>query len=360
MDVDDLKSRMPVPWDEVREQRVLARVLVERRRAPARGPRALAIAAAVVAVAATILLVVAWKRVRLDPDAPTLAAHAPSAPSVGPSGASTALPAASSTKGEPIMALADGSRAILVEDAGLLVEEQHPERVRIAQQRGKVVYDVARRPQREFTVRAAGTIVRVRGTIFTVAVTADAVEVSVERGRVEVDDGGRTRELSAGESLRVKARPEGAGAETDDAGSHDEDRHVVPAAPEPSRTVVATASDHLAGADAARAAGRLDDAAKELELLAASYPHDPRLPSALFSLGRVEHARHREAAAARAFERCIKAAPTGPLAEDALAEAATAWAAAGERERARTRANDYLAHYPRGVQAARMQALLAP
>ncbi len=332
MNAEDLarKAKRDVPWDDLREQRVLSRVLAERTQpAPRRRYAAGAMAvAAMVAVAAIVFFVV---RAR------TMAAPIATAPA------------------EQTMALADGSQAVLLREAGVQIEEQSSDRVRIAQSRGAVRYEVRPDPSREFTVRAAGATIRVRGTVFVVDIKGDSVEVRVDRGRVEVDDGMRTRDIVAGEVLRVPARAE-------PAPSAPPDTDIAPSASartQPSAAPIApTAAELQSKADAARLSGNLGEAATTLETLIARYPRDGRVPSALFSLGRVERARGRHAASAQAFERCARGG--GALAPDALAEAAASWTAAGATDAARADAAQYLARYPNGPQAARMKAIAGP
>jgi hypothetical protein len=67
----------------------------------------------------------------------------------------------------------------------------------------------------------------------------------------------------------------------------------------------------LATADAARTSGHLGDAAQALETFVATYPRERRVPAAPFTLGRVQSARGRLAAAASAFERCSQSMPAG-------------------------------------------------
>ncbi|MFL5307403.1 MAG: tetratricopeptide repeat protein, partial [Polyangia bacterium] len=115
--------------------------------------------------------------------------------------------------------------------------------------------------------------------------------------------------------------------------------------------------DLLARADAARAAGRSDEAARALESFVTAHPRDPRAAAALFTLGRVEAARGRWQAAAAAFDRSATARTGGPLADDALAEGAQAWHAAGVVDRARADARAYLAAHPGGLHAPAMRRL---
>jgi transmembrane sensor len=341
-----LKQHLEPPWDEVKEQRVLARVLAARKRTaePAQWRPRLAlpaVAAAAVAFGAAVFIL------RPSPSPREL----PQATTTAPSPAAAAQ----------TMALADGSQAILIREAGLQVEEQRPEKVAIVQRRGTVRYEVKPNREREFSVRAGGNLVRVRGTIFTVEMSAANVEVAVTRGRVEVDDGARTRELSAGESLRVPLR------EASDPAAASPSEWDAEAAPPSNETVetrrpsaAPTAAELQARADRARVGGDLGAAASALEQLVGAHPRDPRVPNALVSLGRVERDRGRHASAARAYERCVKASPDGPLAQDALAEAAVSWSLAGASKAARANASSYLARYPKGTHVQRMKAIIEP
>ena len=261
----------------------------------------------------------------------------------------TTVPTAPAPASESRMALADGSTAILTKDAAVVIEEQTTKLVRIRQQKGAVRYEIQPDHHREFAVLAGGAVVRVRGTIFAVKLDAETIEIVVERGRVEVEEGARVRELAAGESLRVPLKP-----------AESAERDPPPERVPPHTNALPTATELQAKADAARASQDLPEAAAALESLVATYPRDARVPSALFSLGRVERGRFREAAAARAFERCRRVAPRGPLAEDALAEAAASWSAAGSMDTARNQAKAYLDAYPGGAHVQRMRALLNP
>jgi transmembrane sensor len=88
------------------------------------------------------------------------------------------------------------------------------------------------------------------------------------------------------------------------------------------------------------------------------YPDDRRAALAWFTLGKVERGRDRAADGATAFRTSFALAPDGPLGEDALAEEAAAWAAAGEPAEARATAEQYLRRFPNGTHAARMQHIV--
>ena len=355
-DYAGIKESLEPPWDELREQRVLTRVVEEHRRRPAllasaRARKALFVVPMIAAAAAAVFF---FLRPNPTPNAPV-------ASTVAPTVASPATSALGAVGPEQLMALADGSQAVLLREAGLQVEEQRSDRVRIHQRRGEVRYEVRPDPAREFTVRAGGTSIRVRGTVFTVDVKNDSLEVRVQRGKVEVDDGTRTRDLVAGESLRAPIR-EGEGDNPPPDPMAGADASVVEGA-----TSAGTGSANprsaaalQAHADSARLAGRHAEAATALERLVRTYPSDARVPAALFSLGRVERSRGQLEASARAFERCASAAPSGPLAADALAEAAASWLSAGSTRAAKAAASKYLARYPSGPSASKMRAIMGP
>jgi transmembrane sensor len=114
----------------------------------------------------------------------------------------------------------------------------------------------------------------------------------------------------------------------------------------------------LARVDGLRRSGELSEAADLLDRAAQAHRDDPRLPTALFTLGRVQRARGLHGDAARAFRRCWQLAPAGPLAPDAHAQEARAWAAAQDREAAEQAARAYLRLAPRGPHADAMKRLL--
>ncbi len=364
-----IKPSLEPPWDDLREQRVLTRVveanrqrLVRARGLLATPTRKLLVIAPTIAAAAAAAFMLRSAPVPPTGTEPSVAQSPPSA--VGQATGVVVAP-------EHLMALADGSKAVLLREAGLQVEEQRSDRVRIHQKRGEVRYEVRPDPAREFTVRAGNTAIRVRGTVFTVDLKNDTLEVRVQRGKVEVDDGTRTRDLVAGESLRAPM-PQGEAENEVDAMAAD--AAVVDPANNASGannarssgvgvgvgTAPRSAAALQAHADAARLAGRNAEAATSLDKLVRTFPSDARVPAALFSLGRVERGRGQLEASARAFERCASAAPSGPLAGDALAEAAASWSSAGSTRAAKAAAAKYLARHPSGPSAAKMRAIMGP
>lgn len=318
-----VKRSMEPAWNDLREQRVLGRVHEEKRARLAHKSRPMVWLAA---AAVLLALVVGLATYRFRP---------------GPA------PVAK-IEATPKMQLADGSEVALIKDAQVKLDEQGEEQVRLTQTGGEASYDVKPNPKRRFVVRAGDVTVRVLGTAFNVAMESGKVRVHVLRGRVEVEASGKLTELSIGETLEVPA--------------------IRPIDPTPSTTIAPTPVEKkivgptvetlLAKADEARAAHRYDEAAAALRTMIASFPGDPRVASALFTLGRVERMRGRHAAAAEAFARCSKAAPHGALAEDALAEEASSWKSGGDAGRAKAAAQRYLKQHPAGPHAARMMPLL--
>ena len=110
--------------------------------------------------------------------------------------------------------------------------------------------------------------------------------------------------------------------------------------------------DLLLAGDVARLSGHPDAAVAQLARAVERHPDDPRAPLAAFTLGRVhleDLGSPRDAAQAFAHARAL--APSGPLAEDALAREVEAWSRAGETETARARAVTYGERYPKGRRA---------
>jgi transmembrane sensor len=260
-----------------------------------------------------------------------------------------------------VVTLGDQSRATaLAPETRMAVEDDAPERTHVRLERGRARFEVIRRPERSFTVRAGGVTVSVVGTTFGVEIVADRVGVTVEKGAVEVDWGLGQKQLLAGESgwfppLAMTAEAEApvtSSRPTNDGSSSP--APPVGVAPTPARS----AQQLLAEVDAARSAGQSTRAVELLRQLLREYPNDPRTPLAAFTLGRLllnELGRPREAAAA--FQQVRQKAPASQFAEDALAREVEAWSRASEPGRARALATAYLERYQAGRHARRVRAL---
>jgi transmembrane sensor len=260
-----------------------------------------------------------------------------------------------------VVTLRDQSRATALEpDTRVAVEEDAPERVHVRLERGRARFEVTRRPERSFTVRAGNVTVSVVGTTFGVEIVADRVGVTVEKGAVEVDWGLGQKQLLAGESgwfppLVMTAQPE-ATVESSRPASDGSNAPALPGGA--AHASPRSAQQLLTEVDAARSSGQSTRAVELLRQLLREYPNDPRAPLAAFTLGRVllnELGRPREAAAA--FQQVRQKAPASQFAEDALAREVEAWNRASEPGRARALAAAYLERYPAGRHARRVKAL---
>jgi len=262
--------------------------------------------------------------------------------------------------------LSDGSLATPTGPGSTLaVLGESPQKVEVALRRGGARFEVVRAPKRAFSVQAGDVTVTVLGTVFTVERVADRIGVTVERGTVRVDWKVGTRELHRGESgwfppLVVDSG--GAPAEPARQAApvvpprRERERESIRTAARSSAAVATapaggreTAEQLLAAADGERLAGHPGEGAAILQRLLCEHRHDARAPLAAFTLGRLllmELDRPRDAAAAFAEVRAL--APRGDFAEDALAREIEAWRRAGDGDRARARAEEYLRIYPKG------------
>jgi len=334
-----MRQRRLPNWDDLRERRVLGRVEVEipRRRRRRRVRAAAAISAA---AAAFLVAFVVITSDRTDRHERRLVA-----------GVSDAAPDTFSIE------LPDGSRAF-VHDAGQIELEQNEEgALWVRQRRGTVRYKVRPRRRRAFVVQAGPARVRVMGTIFSVTLEREHVVVTVERGKVAVEQGEQRALLGAGDEIRVSSSKssDSAPAASQPAGAQvsRQDRGRRPA-----RRTAPPLENLMGQVDAARRKGDLDRAARLIEQIIRSHVDDRRMAVVLFTQGRIEQARGRFRAAARAFGRCWTRFPRGSLAEDALAEQAGALRAAGSKELASAAAQRYLSRYPRGIHRQRMKEIL--
>jgi transmembrane sensor len=312
-------------------------------------------------VAASLALILL---LRLAPGASSISAK-PAGPArtSDVAAAGSIAPAPATERGAPdVLTLKDQSRAIsLAPDTRLAVEEDASERVHLRLERGHARFEVTRRPERSFTVRAANVTVSVIGTTFGVEVVADRVGVVVEKGVVEVDWGVGQRRLLAGESGWFPPLVLSGEADAISDASARTPKSARPTSPPLAGSAHGGgrgAPELLVDVDAARAAGHPERAVELLKQLLQDYPRDPRAPLAAFTLGRVllnELGRPREAAAA--FNDVRRMAPASQFAEDALAREVEAWSRASEPSRARALAATYLERYPAGRHARRVKAL---
>jgi tetratricopeptide (TPR) repeat protein len=118
--------------------------------------------------------------------------------------------------------------------------------------------------------------------------------------------------------------------------------------------------DLFLAADSARHSGHPAKAVPFLRRILRTHRDDARADLAAFTLGRVLLALQRPAQAARAFEQArVLGGDNGALSEDALAREVESWAGAGQWNRVRRAAAQYLKTYPRGRRAASVQRYAA-
>jgi len=274
----------------------------------------------------------------------------------------------------------DGSSARMLDDRSQVeVVTVTAQAIDLRLTAGRGEFEVAPDPGRAFTVHVDAIVVRVLGTRFRVEREDRGAYVSVYRGTVEVRWPGGARVLTKGQTGHF---PEEVAESAPDTQGPSQ---VTPATPVPSATVspppvtptsrarfraLATrgryteayrlladtpevvtrgAEDLMLAADAARLSGHPAQATPYLEQIVRTYRGDVRAPLAAFTLGRIllyQLARPAEAADAFALARRIL--PDGPLSSDALAREAEAADHAGQGERARGLAKEYVAKYPTG------------
>lgn len=276
--------------------------------------------------------------------------------------------------------LRDGSIARLIgENSAVRVDKDEPAFVSLTLLSGGAHFDVTHNEQRAFHVLAGDVVVEVVGTIFRVEYTADlAIRVSVDRGRVKVQQGSRTAEVAAGDSIVFPGGPSVAAKDPAAAGNADDSPPSPSGASsaDPARTrwralardgqyeaaydafnregAAALLPDEpgalLLAADVARLSGHPADAVAPLRKLVAHHRADPRAAAGAFTLGKVLlDDLGRASEAARTFAQVSSLDSAGSLSEDALSHEVEAWARAGEDRRAHERAAAYVARFPNGA-----------
>lgn len=264
-------------------------------------------------------------------------------------------------------------------------------RVEMELQSGAATFQVTRNEGRQFVVRAGNVRVTVLGTQFVVDRRTDGVVVRVISGHVKVTWPGGGQDLRDGQQRMVENRlsdspangeVESEFAKEPSAAKVPEIRPVVvPAVPAVSSQGVSwralaaggehkkaysliegepglvdgTPGDLMLAADVARLAGRSDRSVEYLKRVADQHPADSRAPLAAFTVGRIFLDQlGRPAQAAEAFAQAQRLAPSGALAQDALAREVEARSKAGQADLARARAQQYVAQFPGG---SRMQSV---
>lgn len=278
----------------------------------------------------------------------------------------------------------DGSSVhLLVPDAALDIGAASPSAVEVTLQRGSAEFEITPNPARRFIVHAGAADVSVLGTHFRVTREAARVRVEVSHGRVSVAYAGGARLLTDGESnwfppteletpasassLTLPVASAATAAALPSAGvpaervehrrflehaAHGEYAEAFATIEHSPDVVGNSADDLLLAADAARYSGHPLEATRYLERVTREHARESVAPLAAFTLGRIEMTQLAQPAkAADAFARALSLAPSGSLAEDALARETEAAALAGQAARAHDLAEQYLQRFPHGRRA---------
>jgi len=273
--------------------------------------------------------------------------------------------------------LSDGSIVTPLDQGSLLLAKTiSPQLVVMELLSGAADFDVVPNPSREFRVSAGGVVVVVMGTRFVIRRQGERSQVEVQRGRVRVtwergqqilDPGerGRFPPVEAADATAEPAiepvpdaeppalqsrRPARGEVDWRGLAQRGDYRAAYRMASERNSAASLNAmEDLLLAADVARMSGHASASLPYLERALVLYPTDARAAVAAFTLGRVLlNDLENPARAATAFSRARAAAPTGPLAEDALAREVEARFRAGDKERARALAEEDVKTWPEG------------
>lgn len=238
----------------------------------------------------------------------------------------------------------DASR-IEIFDGSLRTLKSKPKNLTLHLARGQARFEITPGGPRQWSVQSPLGTVEVKGTVFHVASGEHSLSVRVERGVVLVRSpllSGGTRVLSAGQSVHLTSE---ASTSTEPGTPTEDGRQGAaiqksltldelgeePSEAAPSNSAVrtrelegalevapTTAAELESLADAARSAGRLNEAARILAQLVKQYPSDARTPAAAFSLGTIqlEHL-HQPSQAIQSFQSVIRLSAPASLKEDA-------------------------------------------
>ncbi|HMI91794.1 MAG TPA: FecR family protein [Polyangiales bacterium] len=282
------------------------------------------------------------------------------------------------------LSLDDGSQVELGRAARLEVLENSSRRFATRLRAGRGEFDVVPGGSRSWSIACGDVTVDVVGTQFAIERSQRGVRVEVSRGVVRVSAPGMTggaQRLTAGETVYVPAAieraliaptPEHSAAASQAPAAVDGDGVATPAAvraleptavpPAPaSAPDVRTPSDRgahgtppaasadlwLRQADAARRAGRDEEAKALLERIVQRARGRPHAALAALTLARLVMADEPARAAAALAAVAAAHNPEG-LREDIAARLVEAYARAGQRDRAREAAAGYARAFPRG------------
>lgn len=256
------------------------------------------------------------------------------------------------------------------------VVERSAVRTVVALEAGAVSFDVVR-GNREFRVQAGSVDVVVLGTAFLVDRQAKGVQVTVTRGHVRVENHGTAANLDVGDSRWFPFEPPSVAEPTKLTGAHDSRGKRTAAAvrwPPPARKGEFKRTDEMSAGigeapkdavedlllatDVARRSNHFAEALAYYDRVIEGYRRDPRAPLAALTKGRIALRKlHDGKTAAEALKQARLLSLPDSLAEEALADEVEAWALAGDTERARAAATEYVRRYPSGTAIDRVRRL---
>lgn len=224
--------------------------------------------------------------------------------------------------------LSDASAIEVAPGTALEVVENSGPRLELHLARGRARLQVTPGTGRQWHLELGELAVDVVGTVFTVEREGGSAAVEVEEGVVVVRGDrlpDRLRRLTRGERLELPPPEVPPAAPATPAPPPAEVKDAAPPPP-PARDGAAptTAAARFAAADAARRAGREEEALRGLEALVAAHPRAPEAPLAAFTLARLHQGRGEAAAAARWFRRALDLGLPPALAAEARAALAGA------------------------------------
>jgi TolA-binding protein len=330
-------------WDDLREQRIFAAVM-KRLGSQSRKRTNYSILCGVSVAAAVVIAVVIGVLFNIRQSQEEALEQAARVP-VNPADIKS-----DKTKNDSVLTLADVGQVTVSLGADVSILEHRADAVYLEQTEGRALYNIVHREGRTVQVRVAGIVVVVVGTVFWVTVEKPVVRIEVNKGVVQVDDGNQVVTLEAHETLSVGI-PERKKQEMHLADDREEGRKK--AVHQARKT-----EDLFSEADQARKTGDLRKAVKILRRIVSRKESRYSVASAEFLLGKVERKRGNHFRAAEAFYSCSRQAPNRALKEDALAEAALSFHAAGNIKKARIIAKTYLESYPEGIYIAKIKRLI--
>lgn len=383
-----------VNWNDERSRRIEQRVM---RRLQEPKPRRPFVRLSVVGFATLVVALIWWTQEPSESRVSKLAKPKIDVPAAErPKHLKTAESSPPTPKAKALQ-LQDGSRVtLLTSETALDIQHEMPGLTSTTLNAGRAHFQVVPNVQRRFRVVAGSVTVEVLGTVFMVNRSSKQVDVSVDEGAVAVSWHGGKVKLIAGTTRSFPLTPEtshkatkrnyGTTSRTTTASEGVEAPPPEPLTSQPPPATIAWPQEEpvslqapkapqkavdgrgqvdvhdpqglLVAADHARRRGNLSEAATLLRRILVEHPQDEHAPTAAFTLGRVLLDAEDYIGAANAFGNTLSLSPNGPLAQDALARRAEAWARAKQWDKARQQAEEYLSRYPQGTRQALIKRIL--